>query len=175
MGLLSKESLIIGAVLAIIALVMTFIGGLVGGLSFGKIIVNSFLFTLLLGVVGVIAAAVLEKLIPGIWSSDSDEQVGEDSPLQDKSQGSVDFTVGDDVEESKSYFSEMESDLGSEGDSDVSAYNENENENMVSVSDDSGLTSTTVSNGYREINGKKFVDDPEEYAKAIKTMLLKDD
>ncbi len=184
MNFLSKESLMIGGVLGGIALILTFFAGLFGGLSFGKVLVNSFFFTFLLGLVGVGAAVILEKMIPSIWASDSGEQGDEDGETSSQagsSEGSVDFTVGDEEDLAKGssdYFPEMETQMTS---ADVGTEDEDGAEDDGSLdassykSDASHLMSTKVNNGYREINGKKFLDDPEEYAKAIKTMLLKDD
>lgn len=163
----SKESLVLGAVAGGLTFGLTFIVGLLGGVGFGTVLFRSFLFTLLLFVLGTGAGLLLEKVVPGIWGEiqSSPQDGAEGATYQDSSEGredvggsNVDYVV-DDAEYSAS----------GEGSAAV--------EDVASKSSSGNKTNKghNVVGDYLIVDDKKFPNDPEDYAKAIRTMMKKDE
>lgn len=165
---ISKESVFLGAALAGVAFLLTFIAGIVSGVSFGLILLRTFLFSLLLFVLGGVLGILLQRFVPDIWdnsrsasvASETDDEPGYTPPPA----GGIDLTVGGG--ESASGYTASGPSLSmpeSEGsvEEEPKPVHTNKNNQVVG--------------NYRIINDKKFPDDPEQYAKAVRTMLKKDD
>lgn len=170
----SENTRLLATVFAGIAFIATFFAGLFGGVGFGMILMRALLFALLLGMVGFGAGFLLERFAAEAWSGQgdtarTDEELTESGDTTDASSeapGSmVDYTVGQDVQEE--YEPGPKADLEHLPDSD-------EHVSIPSPPKGSRRGGEVVGN-YRIIDDKKFPDDPEDYAKAVRTMMRKDD
>ena len=167
-GLISRESIFLGAVFAGVAFLLTFIAGIVSGVSLGLILLRSFLFTVLLFLLGTALGVLLQKFVPDIWDSGSGAAApvdeGDEAVYSPSSGGTIDMTVGETAAAREPGGSGNTLSMP-EGDDEVDeAFQPAKNDRKNQV----------VGN-YRIINDKKFPDDPEQYAKAVRTMLKKDD
>lgn len=166
--LISKESMMIGAGLAGLTFVLTLLAGLMGGVPFGLVMMRSLLFSLLLGALGIGAGIMLEKLVPGIWAGEESAQSGEqalESAATDQGMGGFDYTVGDGGVEP----SPMQDSAGPSGDGLPEAGTRSTGKGEIRKS------KPHVVGDYLIVDDKRFPNNPDDYAKAIRTMMSKDD
>jgi len=165
--MIRKEILYIGGGLAAVTFLLTFIAGLFGGVPFGLILLRSLLFCLLLGAIGIGGGFVLDKLAPGVWDSTDGETSEESVPIDaTASASSFEYTVEDGGE--KSSFSAPDVEPGA-----VESMPVGSEEEHTPLSRPKG--GKQVVGNFLMVDDKKFPNDPEEYAKAVRTMLNRDD
>lgn len=171
-GFLSRESIYLAGGLAAVTAVLVLIVGLFGGVGLGLILLRMILFSLLLFVLGAGLGFLLQKFVPDIWDSRSsaaqpaDEEgsgmaAGGGAPYG----GGIDMTVGEDDFRPSPGMARADIPSGHEPAGDAG-----------SVSGSAKWKKKDeIQGNYRIINEKKFPNDPEQYAKAVRTMLKKDD
>jgi hypothetical protein len=162
----SRECLNIGGGMAGLTLILTFLAGLFGGVGFGLVLLRSLLFTVLLGLLGVGIGVVLERFIPGIWETDAGSSSdGDAQGAADHQSGSgLDYTIGDGDGYQGERAERVELPDAETGFSGAQA----------APSRRSSRHGEVVGN-YRIIDDKRFPEDPDTYAKAIRTMMHKDE
>lgn len=169
----AKNSQLLAAVFMVITFIATFLAGLFGGVAFITVFFRSLLFSILLGMVGFGAGMMLERFAPEAWngtSADSngsqDDSVDSGGEQENGAGGMVDFTVGQDESISnpppppppKTDFSDLP-----------------DGDEHVNIPPPPPKKGGEVVGNYRIIDDKQFPDDPEDYAKAIRTMMKKDE
>lgn len=169
----SRECLVLGGALGALAFGLTFLAGLFGGVAFGSILLQSLLYTLLVGLLGLGLGLLLERFVPGIWQGGEDGG-GEPGGGSGDGQGSAgaprrEFTIDDDGPAADGAAVQMRSFTEEElagGDAEA----EPARKPMPAAHG-----ATRVVGDYRIIDDKKFPDNPDDYAKAIRTMMKKDE
>jgi len=174
MGLsVGKGSLTLGGALGFLAFITVFIVALFSGVSFFSMLMRSLIAGLVLGVLGFGLGFLIESFVPDAWSAPAGnaEELsgGEDSgsaggdsvvPL-DGETSALDYTIGEDAGPSDlAGFPGAPSGIG---------------EPAPGPSPRKAPAGTQVIGNTRIINDIKFKDEPEEYAKAIRSMMQKDD
>lgn len=165
-GFLSRESIYLAGGLAAVTAVLVLIVGLFGGVGLGLILLRMILFSLLLFVLGAGLGFLLQKFVPDIWDTGSSAAASADEEGGSMAHGGgIDMTVGEEEFRPSSGMARMDIPSGHEP-----------AEEVASASGASKWKKKDeIQGNYRIINEKKFPNDPEQYAKAVRTMLKKDD
>lgn len=165
-GFLGRESIYLGGALAAVTAVLVLVVGLFGGVGLGLILLRMVLFSLLLFIMGAALAVLLQKFVPDIWDSGSGAGSPEEMAEQGMSSGGgIDMTLGE--EEFHPSPRPMQMDIPSGHEAPDAA--------LPAAGASKWKKKDEIQGNYRIINEKKFPNDPEQYAKAVRTMLKKDD
>jgi hypothetical protein len=167
----SKENYYLGGMLGLITFAAIFIFGLFSGVSLVLLFLRGILFGLLVSSLGIAAGFFLERLVPGLWDDGSSlsgrlagDESDQDSSYEqsaDEPNSSFEYTVGDDS---------LSSGPLPDGSEDLGSPVAPAGRESRSVTGDS-----KVVGNFRIIGDKQFPNDPEDYAKAIRTMMSRDE
>jgi len=165
----SRENYFLGGILGVATFCAIFLIGLLSGVSLGLLLLRGILFGLLVTGLGTGAGFLLERLVPGLWDDGAglsgmgpamDTGEGGGIDRDDQSQPSFEYTVSDDVGTSEPLPDGTE-DIGNQMPAEPRA------SRMVTGE-------SKVVGNFRIIDDKQFPNDPEDYAKAIRTMMSRD-
>jgi hypothetical protein len=178
--------MMLGAMVGGLTFASIFVIGLFSGVPFFSLLIRGALAGLLLGVLGFGLGFLIERFVPDAWNTSNNEEQGAESYGGDapgypssaspdgNSQGGIqdigarsalDYTVGD--EEGSSAHVALPDITQGDG-----MHTSSPGPRRASRS---ATGDGTVVGNRRVINEMQFTDDPEEYAKAIRTMMNKDD
>ena len=174
---LSRESLIIGGTAAGITFILTFFAGLFGGVALLTLLFRSILFTTMLGILGIVIAKILEKVIPDIWDMESSDNANSSKKetLESSAGIGVDYTVSD------TPFKDIKTEFSHEGKTDhgsishVSLEEAEAHGRTAKIVENKSKTKPRVKGKYLIVDDKKFPNEPDDYAKAIRTMMKRDE
>lgn len=162
----SRENYYLGGILGAVTFAAIFLIGLVSGVSLGLLFLRGLLYGLLVTALGTGAGFLLERLVPGLWDDGGSVMPGGD--LEDDSAGEedtqrpvFDYTIGDEPSSSEPL---------PDGNEDIGAPVGSEPQPSRMAAGES-----KVVGNFRIIGDKQFPNDPEDYAKAIRTMMSRDD
>lgn len=164
----SRENYYLGAILGVVTFAAIFLVGVFSGVGLGLLFIRGLLYGLLVTVLGSAAGFVFERLSPGLWDEAPSESGQEDGALaegaglsggQEGPRPSFDYTIKDDPP-AKGPLPDGSEDIGLGGGSSATGMGEGE---------------SRVVGNIRIIGDKQFPNDPEDYAKAIRTMMNRDE
>lgn len=180
----SNENLVLGGIVGGLTFVAIFLIGLVSGVSLGLLFVRGVFYGILLALLGTGLGILLERLVPGVWTSDGAGGPGaDDAPGGDGSpEHTFEYTVGADDDAGAAEPGKAYADYASSfGVADDGAADDADGESPSAPAargqhvPRSVAGESKVVGNVRIIDDKQFPNDPEDYAKAIRTMMSRDD
>jgi len=166
----SRGSIGLGVGLALLTFTAVFLIGLFSGTAVLTLLLRGALSALIMGIAGFGLGVLIERFVPDAWegagnkeSPESEGYTDEGGAVLPETGGAFSHTVGEDMPLKP--LGDVVLPDGSE-DIDGSSAGKRASHAMPK--------GTKVVGNIRIINDKQFPDDPEDYAKAIRTMMNKD-
>jgi len=187
----STENLVLGGICGGLTFVAIFLIGLVSGVSLGLLFLRGLLYGLLLALLGTGLGILLERLVPGVWESSGGTADGGEGGFQGSEEygggnepgRTFEYTVGADEAGTANPVSEIrtvDAEDAEDADSAAGEADGRTGSGGGSVAPGQHVPRSVagesrVVGNFRFIDDKQFPNDPEDYAKAIRTMMSRDD